>query len=176
MGVDLKSIHIAINLVSSDADANMMSRNIVHRATQEDVTMMRLLDHIQRGMPDSGLEMDKDLREFHRFQHDLRVVDGVLCYRDQNKRGSCMTCIREVPSQPAAFQVAPPSPDYLFQMLVAKYFSLHGHNFLVIADRFTRWNAIVSTTPAPGQVQQPAPGHYHERLLCHLEHFRANHY
>ena len=62
MGVDLEVVHIVINLVSSDADANMMSWNIVHRATQEDVTMLRLLDHIQRGMPDSGLEMDKDLR------------------------------------------------------------------------------------------------------------------
>ena len=52
-------------------------------------------------------------------------------------RGSCMTCIREAPSQPAGFPVAPPSPNYLFQMLVADYFSLHSHNFLVIADRFT---------------------------------------
>ena len=32
-------------------------------------------------------------------------------------------------------------------MLVADHFSLHGHNFLVIANRFTGWNAIVSTTP-----------------------------
>jgi hypothetical protein len=30
-------------------------------------------------------------------------------------------------------------------MIVADYFSLHGHNFLVIADRFTGFNAIVST-------------------------------
>ena len=30
-------------------------------------------------------------------------------------------------------------------MIVADYFSLHGHNFLVIVDRFTGWNAIVST-------------------------------
>ena len=30
-------------------------------------------------------------------------------------------------------------------MLVADYFSLHSYNFLVIADRFTEWNPIVST-------------------------------
>ena len=60
-------------------------------------------------------------------------------------RGNCMTCIREAPLQPAGFLVAPPSPDYPFQMLVADYFSLHGHNFFVIANRFTGWNAIVST-------------------------------
>ena len=64
-----------------------------------------------------------------------------------NTRGSCMTCVREAPSQPAGFPVSPPSPDFPFQMLVADYFSLHDHNFLVIADRFTGWNAIVSTPP-----------------------------
>ena len=33
-------------------------------------------------------------------------------------RSSCMTCIREVPSQPAGFPVAPPSTDNPVQMLV----------------------------------------------------------
>jgi hypothetical protein len=33
-------------------------------------------------------------------------------------------------------------------MLVADYFSLNGHNFfLVIGDRFKRWNAIESNPP-----------------------------
>ena len=41
------------------------------------------MDHIRRGMPDSGLELDKSLREYHRFRHDLHEVDGVLCYRDR---------------------------------------------------------------------------------------------
>ena len=45
--------------------------------------MLKLMDHIRRGMPDSGLELDKSLREYHRFRHDLHDVDGVLCYRDR---------------------------------------------------------------------------------------------
>ena len=60
-------------------------------------------------------------------------------------RGGCMTCVREAPSQPASFPMSPPSPNYPFQMIVSDYFSLHGHNFLVIANKCTRWNAIVST-------------------------------
>ena len=123
-------------------------------------------------MPDSGLELDKSLRKYHRFRHKFHVVDGVLWYRvpivvpvnqgpDRNPRrspwvlgmagridetvfwpgiipdiiktrGGCMTCVREAPSQPAGFPVSTPSPDYPFQMIVADYFSLHGHNFLVI--------------------------------------------
>ena len=31
---------------------------------------------------DSGLELDKSLREYHRFRLNFYVVDGVLCYRD----------------------------------------------------------------------------------------------
>ena len=46
-------------------------------------TLLWLMDHIQRGMPDSGLELDKDLRELQRYRHDLHVVDGVMCYRDR---------------------------------------------------------------------------------------------
>ena len=38
----------------------------------------------------------------------------------------------------------PPNPDYPFQMIVADYLPMHGHNFLMIADRFTGWNTIVS--------------------------------
>ena len=26
------------------------------------------------------MELDKVLREFHRYRHDLHIVDGVLCY------------------------------------------------------------------------------------------------
>ena len=52
--VDLEVVHTAINSVSSDAEVTMMSCKRVHRATQEDGTLLRLMDHIQRGMPDSG--------------------------------------------------------------------------------------------------------------------------
>ena len=60
-------------------------------------------------------------------------------------RGGSMTCVRLAPSQPAGFPVSPPSPDYPFQMIVEDYFSLQGQNFLVVADRFTGWNTILST-------------------------------
>ena len=50
-----------------------MSWNRVHRAIQEDVTLLRLMANIQRGMPDFGLELDKD----------PHVVDRFLCYRDR---------------------------------------------------------------------------------------------
>ena len=57
--VDLEVDHVAINLVNSDGEANMMSWDVVHRATQEDATLLKLMDHIQCRMPDSGLELAK---------------------------------------------------------------------------------------------------------------------
>jgi hypothetical protein len=44
--------------------------------------MLRLMDHIRRGRPDSGLELDKLPREYHIFHHNLHEVDGFLGYRD----------------------------------------------------------------------------------------------
>jgi hypothetical protein len=55
--------------------------------------------------------------------------------------------VREAPSQPAGFPTAPPSPDYPFQIVVADYFSLQGHNFLVVADRFTGWQQVYPAPP-----------------------------
>ena len=53
----------------------MMSWDIIHKATQEDGTMLKLMDHIRRGMPNSVLELDNSLREYYSFRHYLHVVD-----------------------------------------------------------------------------------------------------
>ena len=190
LGAELETLSAAINTAGNDDGMPMISWNRVHRATQEDGTMTRLIDTIQRGMPDTSYKLDPDLREYHQHRHDLHVMDGVVCFRDRivipaalrpqvisgihaahqgvsgmtgrvqesvfwptvstdilRKRGGFTTCIREAPSQPAGFPTAPPSPKYPFQMIVADYFSIHGHNFLVIADRFTGWNTVIPTPP-----------------------------
>ena len=59
----------------------MILWDVIHKATQEDGTMLKLIDYIRHGMPNSGLEMDKLLREYNRFCQDLHLVYGVLCYR-----------------------------------------------------------------------------------------------
>ena len=56
--LDLEDVHVAVNLINSDKEVNMMSLDVIHRAIQEDGTMLTLMDHIRRGMPDSGLELD----------------------------------------------------------------------------------------------------------------------
>jgi hypothetical protein len=116
--------------------------------------LVRLIEEVERGIPESSYDMEHELRVYHKFRHSLYVVDGVLCYKERlvipevlregvlaaihathqgvtgmswridetvfwpgiatdiiRTRGTCMTCVREAPSQPADFPTAPPSPD-----------------------------------------------------------------
>ena len=57
-------------------------------------------------------------------------------------RHTCMTCTKNTPTQPMMPPVAPPSPCYPFQLIVGDYFSLHGYNYLVLADRFSGWFSV----------------------------------
>ena len=50
---------------------------------------------------------------------------------------SCKTCTKIAPSQSALPPTPVPTPAFLFQSIVADYFSLQGGNYLVIADRFS---------------------------------------
>ena len=57
-------------------------------------------------------------------------------------RNTCLTCIKEAPSQPAGTPTPPPVPAFPFQYIVADYCSVGGRNFLVIGDRFSGWLSI----------------------------------
>ena len=81
---NLEIILAAMNLVNSDGEATMMSLDQFQRATQEDGVLVRLMDHILRGMPETGLDLDKDLREFHRKGHDLHIVEWCIVLPGQN--------------------------------------------------------------------------------------------
>merc|ERR1711891_103956 len=60
-------------------------------------------------------------------------------------RGSCMTCARDSPSQPANTPVDPSTPSFPFQYVVADYFSLAGYNYLVLGGRLSGWLSIYTT-------------------------------
>ena len=67
-----------------------------------------------------------------------------------NRRIQCRTCNTIAPSQ-AKLPLHPPSaPVYPFEQVVADYFTLHGHDYLVYADRYTGW-VTVSKAPTSGK-------------------------
>ena len=53
----------------------------LQEATKEDIVLTKLMEEIQRGMPDSSNDMLKELREYHKYRHGLVVVDGVVTYK-----------------------------------------------------------------------------------------------
>ncbi|XP_046558352.1 uncharacterized protein LOC124267481 [Haliotis rubra] len=57
--------------------------NKVKVATTSDVSMARLVDLIETGMPESRLELPTALREYHQFREHLHTVDGVVLYKDR---------------------------------------------------------------------------------------------
>ena len=66
-----------------------------------------------------------------------------------NRRSQCQTCNSIAPSQPRLPMAIPPLPAYPFEQVVADYFYLHGHQYLVYADRYTGWITIAQT-PSTG--------------------------
>ena len=178
----------AISLTSSCGDnkePRVITWETLQQECREDRVMVSLADQIRRGFPDSGYDVNPDIREFHRYRHGLCVIDGVPCYKTRivvpdkfrkqilavlhsahqgvsgmtaraeqsvfwpsitrdivESRASCRECHRIAPSQPAAPPVSPPSPEYPFQMQVCDYFSLHGRNYLALADRYSGWLTV----------------------------------
>ena len=57
-------------------------------------------------------------------------------------RNKCKSCTEHAPSQPSAPPQPLAQPDYPFQFLVSDYFQYAGHNYLVIADRFSGWPSV----------------------------------
>ena len=183
-----EELTVTINSINSAQNLMVVTWDRVCQCTQEDGTLVKLAEQIERGFPESRYDLHKDLRVYHEHKDALHVVDGVVCFKGrlvippvlrqevldvihaahqgvsgmhnrvdqavfwpgihvdiQNSRHTCKTCIREAPSQPAGTPVPPPEPDYPFQMVVGDYFSLQGHNYLVLADRYSGWLSIYST-------------------------------
>ena len=59
----------------------MITWSQLQEATKGDMVLTKLMEEIQRGIPDSSNDMLKELRDYHRYRHGLVVVDGVVTYK-----------------------------------------------------------------------------------------------
>ena len=55
------------------------------------------------------------------------------------KRLSCPSCDATAPSQSPEPPITPIVPEYPYQHVCTDYFSLAGHNFCLVVDRFSNW-------------------------------------
>ena len=54
-------------------------------------------------------------------------------------RNACTTCDAVFPSQSSEPPITPIQPQYPFQHICSDYFSVAGHNFCLVVDRFSNW-------------------------------------
>jgi hypothetical protein len=55
------------------------------------------------------------------------------------RRMSCLSCDETTPRQTSEPPITPIPPEYLFQYVCSDYFSVAGHNFCLVVDRFSNW-------------------------------------
>ena len=58
------------------------------------------------------------------------------------RRMACISCDETAPSQSPEPPITPVTPEYPFQHICSDYFSLKGHNFCLVVDRFSNWLQI----------------------------------
>ena len=61
-----------------------------------------------------------------------------------NAKLSCTTCMTIAPSNPAMPPQPPVAPEYPFQSIVCDFFTLSGHTYAALADRYSNWLSILS--------------------------------
>ena len=82
MEITLDTVSIAVMSFSGNEEMDMISWGKVYKATQEDHKLVKLIDELERGMPESSYDLEKELRLYHQFRHNLHMVDWVVCYKD----------------------------------------------------------------------------------------------
>ena len=78
---DTAEITVTINSLNSAQNLKVVTWDRVLKCTQEDSTLVKLAEQIERGFPDSMHDLHEDLRVYHRHSDKLHVVDGVVCYK-----------------------------------------------------------------------------------------------
>ena len=60
----------------------------------------------------------------------------------EKMRKTCRTCIQNAPSHPKSTPFPPIIPTTPFEAVVANYFDLYAHHYLVVADRLSAWTEV----------------------------------
>ena len=73
---------VTVSVVEGSKEG-MVTWKQVKEATDKDVVLTKLIEIIQRGFPESSVELAPEVKPYHKFRHGLVVVDGVVCYKDR---------------------------------------------------------------------------------------------
>ena len=65
---------LQMGVLSVDAQPMVVTWSNLQDATKEDKVLTKLMEEIQRGIPDSSNSMLAELRQFHKYRHGLMVA------------------------------------------------------------------------------------------------------
>ena len=78
-----ESDNARINSVMREDKVTVITWERLYKAVQEDPLLVKLMEVVLRGFPQSSHDVDEDLKQYHRFRHDLHVAGGIVCYKDR---------------------------------------------------------------------------------------------
>jgi hypothetical protein len=55
----------------------------LYEVANEDRLLVKLKEVVLRGFPQSSYDVDEELKQFHKFKHDLHEAEEVVCYKDR---------------------------------------------------------------------------------------------
>jgi hypothetical protein len=45
--------------------------------------LVKLKEVVLRGFPQSSYDVDEEIRQYHKFKHDLHMAEELVCYKDR---------------------------------------------------------------------------------------------
>ena len=78
---DMEEILVTINSLNTAQQLSVITWDKIHNETQEDRVLVKLIEQVEQGFPESQHKMSEELKEYHKHRHNLHVVDGVVCYK-----------------------------------------------------------------------------------------------
>ena len=67
----------------SSEDISVITWERLYEVSNEDRVLVKLKEVVLRGFPQSSYDVDEELKQFHKFKHDLHVVEEFVCYKDR---------------------------------------------------------------------------------------------
>jgi hypothetical protein len=72
----------AYSILSSE-EISVITWERLYKVANEDRVLVKLKEVVLRGFPQSSYDVDEELKQFHKFKHDLHVAKELVCYKDR---------------------------------------------------------------------------------------------
>ena len=68
----------AYSLLSSE-EISVITWERLYEVANEDPVLVKLMEVVLRGFPQSSYDVDEELKQYHKFRHDLHVAEELVC-------------------------------------------------------------------------------------------------